>query len=326
MAQEFEFIVRNHDNGERLDTFLTQKNVHVSRSQIKRLIDGQLVQVNSTFPKAGCKVKKGDLIRLSIPEPIPSQAHPENIPLDIIFEDSSILLVNKPPGLVVHPASGNHSGTLVNALLYYTQDLSGIGGVIRPGIVHRLDKNTSGIIIVAKDDIAHQSLARQFKEHSIKKTYIGLVYGTLKDREGIIQGPIGRHVTDRKKMSTRTRKGKKAVTYWKVIEEFEEISLLEIKIETGRTHQIRVHLADMQHPIIGDPLYCGRKRLLSIRNDRLKGILKGLKRQALHAQVLGFHHPGSGEYLEFTAPLVEDIEGILHALRSDLQKTYNGRQ
>ena len=318
MAQEFEFIVRNSDNGERLDTFLTKQNVRFSRSQIRRLIDSQSVHVNDSCPKAGYRIKKGDSIKLSVPDPAPSIARPENIPLDIIFEDSSILLVNKPPGLVVHPSSGNYSGTLVNALLYHTQDLSGIGGVIRPGIVHRLDKNTSGIIVVAKNDFAHRSLIRQFKEHSIEKKYIGLVYGIFKDKEGVIEYPIGRHLTDRKRMSTTTKKGKEATTYWKVIDEFEEISLLEMRIKTGRTHQIRVHMAEIKHPIIGDPVYCSRKRLLALRNKDLKDILQDLKRQALHAHVLGFSHPGTGEYMRSTAPIAEDLEEILSALRSCL--------
>ncbi|MFH1624556.1 MAG: RluA family pseudouridine synthase, partial [Pseudomonadota bacterium] len=240
MDQQFEFIVPEGDSKKRLDIFLSQQELPVSRSRIRRLIDTQLILVNNIFPKASFRVRKGDLIKVSIPEPIPSGPSPENIPLDIIYEDSFVIVVNKPAGLVVHPASGNYSGTLVNALLYYTRDLSGIGGVIRPGIVHRLDKNTSGVLVVAKNDVAHQSLVSQFSEHSIIRNYIALVYGTFRKEEGTVVSLIGRHPVDRKKMSTKARRGKEAVTHWRLVEQFDEIALLEISLETGRTHQIRV--------------------------------------------------------------------------------------
>lgn len=315
MVHEIEFIVPDSDSAKRLDIFLSQQNLPVSRSQIKKLIDAGLVLVNNTSPKAGFRISKGDLINVTIPEPTPSDLRPENIPLDIIYEDNFIILINKPPGLVVHPASGNYSGTLVNALLYYSRDLSGIGGVVRPGIVHRLDKNTSGVLVVAKNDLAHRSLASQFKEHSIARKYTGLVYGTFKNEKGTITSPIGRHPVDRKKISTKARRGKAAITHWKVIEQFEEIALLEISLETGRTHQIRVHLADIQHPVVGDPVYCSKKSLLTIRDERLRNRLKRLDRQALHASLLGFNHPKTGEYMQFSAPLPEDLRGILDVLK-----------
>ena len=317
MVQKFEFIVPDSDGRKRLDIFLSEQNLPVSRSRIKRLIDTKLIKVNDISTKASFKVTRGDLVKVSIPEPIPVDPSPENIPLDILYEDSFIILVNKPAGLVVHPASGNYSRTLVNALLYYSHDLSGIGGVIRPGIVHRIDKNTSGVLVVAKSDFAHQSLASQFEKHSITRKYTGIAYGTFKNEKGTITSLIGRHPVDRKKMSTKARSGKKAVTHWRVIRQFDEIALLEINLETGRTHQIRVHLADIQHPIIGDPVYSSNKKLLTIKNDRLRNRLKSLNRQALHATLLGFNHPETGEYMEFSAPLPEDLKDILDTLQSE---------
>ena len=316
MVEEFEFIVRDSDSGKRLDTFVTQQNLSLSRSRVKSLINAELILANDTCAKAGFRIREGDLVKVSIPEPTSSDLCPENIPLDIIYEDNFIILINKPAGLVVHPASGNYSGTLVNALLHYSQDLSGIGGVIRPGIVHRIDKNTSGVLVVAKNDFAHQSLSSQFKEHSITRKYIGLVYGTLKNETGTVTSIIGRHPVDRKKMSTKARRGKAAVTHWRVIEQFDEIALLEISLETGRTHQIRVHLADIQRPVIGDPVYCSKKRLMTIKDDRLRNRLRSLNRQALHAGLLGFVHPKIGEYVEFTAPLPDDMKEVLGTLES----------
>jgi 23S rRNA pseudouridine1911/1915/1917 synthase len=315
MTKKYKFISQDSDNKKRLDTFLSQQNLPVSRSRIKRLIDAKLIQVNDISPKAGLRIKEGDLIRVSIPEPTPADPSPENIPLDIIYEDRSIIAINKPPGLVIHPAPGNYSGTLVNALLYHVRDLSGIGGVIRPGIVHRLDKNTSGVLVVAKNDLAHQSLADQFEKHSITRKYIAIVYGNFKDKKGTIASCIGRHLIDRKRMSTKTKKGKEAITHWRVIEPFKETSLLEISLETGRTHQIRVHLADIQHPIIGDPVYCSKKKLLTLKDNRLRKRLKSLNRQALHAYLLGINHPINEEYMEFIAPMPEDMEETLNMLR-----------
>ncbi|MFH2012149.1 MAG: RluA family pseudouridine synthase [Pseudomonadota bacterium] len=318
MVQKFEFIVPDNGERKRLDAFISEQNVRISRSQVKRLIDTKFIKVNEMFTKASFKLTKGDLIKVSIPDPVPAIPVPEDIPLEIIYEDSFIIVVNKPAGLVVHPASGNYSHTLVNALLYYSNDLSGIGGVIRPGIVHRLDKNTSGVLVVAKSDFAHKSLATQFEKHSITRRYTGIAYGIFKDEKGTITSLIGRHPVDRKRMSTKARSGKKAVTHWKVIKQFDEVALLEINLETGRTHQIRVHLADIQHPIIGDPVYCSSKKLLTIRNEKLRVKLKELNRQALHASILGFNHPETGEYMEFSAPLPKDVKNILHYLNSEL--------
>lgn len=315
MTKKYEFIIQDSDNRKRLDSFLSQQNLPVSRSQIKRLIDTKRIQVNDIYTKAGVRLREGDFIRVSIPEPAPLDLSPENIPLDIIYEDRSIIAINKPPGLVIHPAPGNYSGTLVNALLYHVKDLSGIGGVIRPGIVHRLDKNTSGVIVVAKNDHAHQSLAAQFKKHSITRKYIALVCGNFKEMKGTIASPIGRHVIDRKRMSTKTKKGKEAITHWSVIESFEDFSLLEVSLETGRTHQIRVHLADIQHPIIGDKTYCGKIKFLTLKDDKHRRRLKKLNRQALHAYILGIKHPVDEKYMEFKSPLPEDMKGILDMLR-----------
>ncbi|MDY6856983.1 MAG: RluA family pseudouridine synthase [Thermodesulfobacteriota bacterium] len=315
MIKKYEFIAQDTDHKKRLDTFLSQQELQVSRSQIKRLIDTEFVQVNNIFPKAGLRVKEGDLIRVFIPKPNLSDPSPENIPLDIIYEDRSIIVINKPPGLVIHPAPGNYSGTLVNALLFHVEDLSGIGGAIRPGIVHRLDKNTSGVLIVAKNDLAHQSLADQFKKHSITRRYFAIVYGNLEDKKGTVNACIGRHILDRKKMSTKTKKGKEAITHWRVIESFGNFSLLEISLETGRTHQIRVHLADIQHPIIGDPVYCRKLKFSTLKDDDLIRRLKSLNRQALHAYVLGINHPIYKEYIEFTAPMPEDMKKVLDMLR-----------
>jgi len=315
MAQRIEFTVPDTESTKRLDVFLSQQYLPISRTQIKRLIDARLILVNDNFTKAGFRINEGDLIEVRIPEPTTSDLCPEDIPLDIIYEDELIIIINKPAGMLVHPAAGKYSGTLVNALLYYSRDLSGIGGVVRPGIVHRLDKDTSGVLVVAKNDFAHQSLANQFKEHSITKRYTTLVYGTFKNLKGTIASPIGRHLADRKKMSTKAKKSKGAITHWRVIEQFEGVALLEISLHTGRTHQIRVHMADIQHPVLGDPVYCSKKRLLTIRIDALRNRLKSLNRQALHASLLGFNHPKTGMYMEFSAPLPNDLKEILYTLR-----------
>lgn len=315
MVQEVELVVTERDSKKRLDIFLSQQDLPLSRSRIKKLIDAGLILINDISPKAGFRISKGDLIKVQIPEPTPSELHPENIPLDIIYEDDFLIVINKPAGLVVHPAAGNYSGTLVNALLYHSHDLSGIGGVVRPGIVHRIDKNTSGVLVVAKNDIAHRLLAGQFKKHSITRRYTGMVYGTFKNERGAVTSSIGRHPVDRKKMSTSARKGRKAITHWRVIEQFEEITLLEISLETGRTHQIRVHMADIRHPVVGDPVYSSKKRLLRIQNEQVRNTLRGLSRQALHASILGFNHPKTGTYMKFSAPLPQDLGEILDVLR-----------
>jgi 23S rRNA pseudouridine1911/1915/1917 synthase len=225
-----------------------------------------------------------------------------------------LIVVDKPAGLVVHPGAGNYSGTLVNALLHRCPDLAGIGGVLRPGIVHRLDKDTSGVLVIAKDDLAHRSLSDQFQKHSAERNYIGIVFGQLSE-EGQVDAPVGRHPTNRKKMSARPRKGREARTHWRVLERFRSFNLVEFRLQTGRTHQIRVHLSSIGHPILGDPLYGGRKSLASVKPLPLRQGLQRLRRQALHAASLGFVHPVTGDTLKFSSPLPEDIQEAISLLR-----------
>jgi 23S rRNA pseudouridine1911/1915/1917 synthase len=225
--------------------------------------------------------------------------------------------------MVVHPGAGNRHGTLVNALLGHCTDLSGIGGMLRPGIVHRIDKDTSGVLIAAKNDHAHHSLSEQFKEHSIKRIYLALVFGSPKTDTGHIESSIGRHPVDRKKMSSKARQGKQAITHWKVIARYDGVTLVRLRLETGRTHQIRVHLSEAGHPLAGDPLYSTEGRLSAVKNTRVRALLKKLTRQALHAKTLGFIHPSSGEYLEFDTDLPDDIQGIVQQLE-DMQETSGG--
>jgi 23S rRNA pseudouridine1911/1915/1917 synthase len=306
--------VNSEDSAKRLDVFLSQKNPVLSRSRIKRLIEKGNVQVGGRQAKAGLRLRENDLVTLILPEPQRMEIQAQPIPLTILYEDAHIIVVDKPAGMVVHPGAGNYSGTLVNALLHHCPDLSGIGGVLRPGIVHRLDKDTSGVLVVAKNDLAHRFLSEQFGKHSTKRKYMGLVFGQLPEA-GRIDATIGRHPTHRKKMSARPRKGKEARTHWKVIERFRTFSLVEFRLETGRTHQIRVHLSSMGHPILGDPLYGGRRRLASVEPFFLRRGLQGLGRQALHAASLGFVHPVTGETLEFSSPLPEDLREVIALLR-----------
>jgi len=301
------------DAKSRLDILLSQKLPELTRARIKILIEGGFVTLNNKPAKAGAKIKTGDNIAITIPMPQTIAAEPEKIPLDILYEDKHIIVINKPPGLTVHPGAGCAKGTLVNALLYYCKDLSGIGGALRPGIVHRIDKDTSGVIVAAKTDRAHQSLSQQFKEHSIKRRYSTIVWGVVKNDEGTIDLPIGRHISERKKMSVRTKRGRRAVTHYRVIKRLNNFTLLEASLETGRTHQIRVHLSAIHHPVAGDPVY-GKKNIPSGLLPKLTMLLKNLKRQALHAQTLGIIHPETKEYLEFTSPLPDDMKDIATAL------------
>ncbi len=313
MPNSFSLLVSNEDRWKRLDQFLAQTGLNLSRSQAKKLIEDGRILLNDHPAKPSVHLKAGDRISGTLPGPKPLLLEPEAIPLTVLYEDSSIIVVDKPPGMVVHPAPGNPSGTLVNALLYHCKDLGGINGILRPGIVHRLDKETSGILVAAKDDIAYHHLARQFKSRTVEKVYRAIVRGRFGQEEGMINLAIGRHPTERKRMSTRTKKGRSAVTRWKVIERLNGLTFLEIFPKTGRTHQIRVHLSAIGHPLLGDPLY---GKGASSQDQTVKECLKRLKRQALHAYRLGFTHPLTGERLEFSSPLPDDMNEVLDYLRS----------
>ena len=302
---------------ERLDRFLAEALPELSRSQLKRLIDEGRVTLNNAAVKASAKLKGGEEIAITLPEPVPTETLSQDIPLTVLYEDSQLIVIDKPAGMVVHPAPGHSQGTLVNALLYHCQDLSGIGGELRPGIVHRLDKDTSGVMVATKTDEAHQHLAQQFKDHSINRRYVALVHGLLPSTKGTVDKPIGRHPTQRKKMSTGSRNGRQAVTHWKVLQVYEEdrLSLVELRLETGRTHQIRVHLADMLHPVLADPVY-GGNRIKTLKDPELRRLATSLDRQALHARLLGFIHPVSGEYLDSSSAVPADMQSIIDYLQN----------
>lgn len=308
------FRANSKDSAKRLDVFLSQKDPALSRSQIKRLIEKGYVQVGGRKAKAGLRLREKDMIILTLPEPQRLEVQAEAIPLRVLYEDRHLIVIDKPAGMVVHPGAGNYSGTLVNALLHRCPDLPGIGGVLRPGIVHRLDKDTSGVLVVAKDDHSHRSLADQFKKHTPRRRYLGMVFGQMAE-EGQIEAEIGRHPAHRKKMSTRPRKGREAKTHWRVLEKFRHFTFVEFRLETGRTHQIRVHLSSLGHPLLGDPLYGGRRRLGSVAPLPLRQGLQRLSRQALHAASLGFVHPATGEAMEFSSALPQDMQDALSLLR-----------
>jgi 23S rRNA pseudouridine1911/1915/1917 synthase len=311
----FSFQVTAKDQGKRLDQFLSETKLNLSRSKAKNLIQKHLIFLNQKPTKPSVHLKSGDLISGSLPEPQPLSFKPEPIPLTVLYEDSSIIVIDKVPGMVVHPAYGNPSGTLVNALLYHCKDLAGINGVLRPGVVHRLDKDTSGVMVVAKDDEAFHHLTKQFKNRTVDKVYLAIVYGKFGQDEGLIDSAIGRHPRERKRMSTRTKRGRMAVTHWRKVEEFDNSTLLEIFPQTGRTHQIRVHLSSIGHPVLGDPLYGRKGRPRAIHDPSLKECVKKLNRQALHAQRLEFTHPRTGERVQFVAPIPEDMSIVLSFLR-----------
>jgi 23S rRNA pseudouridine1911/1915/1917 synthase len=309
------FTVLLEQAGLRLDLFLTAREIGLSRTQIGRAVDEGQVEVNGRPGRAGRKLKTGDVVDIVLPAARLSGVIPEAILLKILYEDSALLVVDKPAGMVVHPAAGHSTGTLVNALLHHCRDLSGIGGVLRPGIVHRLDKETSGLMVVAKSDHAHRGLAGQFKRHEVAKTYQALVYGDPKTDGGRIESAVGRHPTDRKKMSTQSRRGRSAVTVWRVRERYGVAALLEVNIETGRTHQIRVHLTELGHPVVGDRVYGGGGRIRTVGDPAARARMKALDRQALHAWRLAFTHPVTGETMRFASPLPEDMAGLCAFLR-----------
>jgi 23S rRNA pseudouridine1911/1915/1917 synthase len=316
MAAQNRFWFERGRPPERLDRFLAERLPEMTRSQLKRLIDENHVLVNGGSAKAGEKLRGGEAVWVTLPEPVSSGLHAEVIPLSILYEDSDLIVIDKPAGMVVHPAPGHQGGTLVNALLYHCGDLAGIGGELRPGIVHRLDKDTSGVLVAAKNETALNGLARQFKEHSVHRRYLALIQGLLPADEGMVDRPIGRHPTERKKMALVTRAGRRAVTRWRVLSRFpqDRLTLVELHLETGRTHQIRVHLAGIGFPVAGDPVYGHKGWLKQLADPQLHRLLLALGRQALHARTLGFVHPGNGRYLEFSSPPPEDMMTILRYL------------
>ena len=299
----------------RLDRFLDDSFPELTRSQIKRLIDEGAVTLDGVKSKAGRKLRGGEEICVILPEPVATSAQAEPIPLTVLFEDSALIVVNKPAHLVVHPAPGHWNGTLVNALLHHCKDLSGVGGELRPGIVHRLDKDTSGVMVATKDDRTHQHLASQFKAHTIQRCYRALVHGILPDAKGTIDQPIGRHPVHRKKMSTEARSSRHAVTHWQVLRRYDEdrLTLVDLRLETGRTHQLRVHLAGMNSPVVGDPLYGGISRSKAITDTGLRQMVRALDRQFLHAWRLGFDHP-NGPAMLFQTGLPPELQDILNYL------------
>ena len=305
-SKNYTFIADSSAEDERLDVFLTDQFDSLSRSYIQKLTKEGHILVNGSIKKCGYSLRENDEIKLVIPASVTPSIEPENIPLDILFEDEDLLVVNKPKGMVVHPAAGHYSGTLVNAVMYHCKDsLSGINGIMRPGIVHRIDRDTSGSLIICKNDFAHNSIATQLKEHSAKRVYKGIVTGHLKDSDGIVDAPIGRDANDRKKMCVNPRSGlsKNAVTHYHVEDILNGYDYASFRLETGRTHQIRVHMASLNHPLLGDVVYGSSKDPYHTEG------------QVLHAEVIGFVHPRSNEYMEFTAPLPEYFVKLLERLK-----------
>lgn len=307
MTEEFKAEYTPGEEILRIDRFLGSRLEQVSRSYLQKLVKDGAVLVNGKPVKSSYKVENGDRIRLEIPDAVEPEIEAEPMALDILYEDSDIILINKPKGMVVHPAAGHYSGTLVNGLMAHCKnELSGINGVMRPGIVHRIDMDTTGVLIVCKNDKAHNAIAEQLKVHSITRKYYAIVHGVLKADTGTVNAPIGRHPVDRKKMSINEKNGKKAVTHYRVLQRFRRFTFVECQLETGRTHQIRVHMASIGHPLLGDQVYGPAKVPFS-----------GLQGQTLHAGVLGIIHPSTGEYMEFTAPLPAYFEAILKKLETD---------
>ena len=301
--EKLSFNINSEEEGQRIDKYLSIMIEGKSRSFVQGLIDEKKVKANSKVIKSNYKLKKGDFIEVEVPEPVELNVSAEEMNLDIVYEDEDVLVVNKEKGIVVHPAPGNYTGTLVNGILHHCSDLSGINGVIRPGIVHRIDKDTSGILVIAKNDEAHNDLAAQFKEHSIKREYYALVEGKFSKVEGTIDKPISRDKKERIKMAINSD-GKRAVTHYEVLEQYDKgVSLVKCTLETGRTHQIRVHMASIGHPLVGDLVYGYKRQKFNIEG------------QALHAKTLGFIHPRTKEYMEFTSELPNYFKELLEKLR-----------
>lgn len=288
---------------QRIDRYLTEMLPEQSRSFFQKLIRDGFVMVNHIIVKVNYRLKTGNVIEIDIPDAVPTEIVPENIPLDILYEDDDLLIVNKPKGMVVHPAVGHSTGTLVNAIMYHCQgNLSGINGEIRPGIVHRIDKDTTGSLIICKNDEAHRNIAEQIKEHSVTRRYVGVVAGTFSEESGMVEGAIGRHPNDRKRMTINEKNGKPAVTHYRVLQTLKGASFMEFELETGRTHQIRVHMASISHPLLGDTVYGNSKNPYKLQG------------QALHARTIGFIHPTTGEYIEVSAPIPEYMTELVRKL------------
>ncbi|OPJ63227.1 RluA family pseudouridine synthase [Clostridium oryzae] len=304
--EEYILSAEEQDIGLRIDKYLIGKLTKKSRSFIQNIIEDGHCKVNDKVIKNSYKLRKGDNIKIIIPEPEVLQVNAEDIPIDIMYEDSDVIVVNKPQGMVVHPAAGNYTGTLVNAILNHCKDLSGINGVIRPGIVHRIDKDTSGVLVIAKNDFAHIELSKQLKEHSMKRVYNAIVEGIIKNDDGTVDAPLARNPQDRKKIAV-VKDGRRAVTHYKVIDRFKNTSFIECRLETGRTHQIRVHMAYIGHPLVGDPVYGFKKQRFNLEG------------QALHAKILGFIHPTTRKYMEFESPLPNYFQKIINVLKNELK-------
>ncbi len=303
----YEFFIDDEEAGERIDKYLASLLPDYSRSYIQKMIADGNVQADGRSLKANYRIRTGDHLTVAAADPVIPEIVPENIPLDILYEDSDILVVNKPRGMVVHPALGHYSGTLVNAVMYHCRDdLSTINGVLRPGIVHRIDKDTTGVLVVCKNDIAHRKIAEQLSVHSITRRYRALVYNNIKEDTGTVDAPIGRMPNDRKKMGINYKNGRNAVTHYRVLERFGRYTYIECQLETGRTHQIRVHMTSIGHPLIGDTVYGPSRDPFHLGG------------QALHAMVLGFIHPTSGEYVEFQAPLPEYFQKLLQRFEKEV--------
>ncbi len=320
--KKFKIEVTAGKQKERIDLFLSNVIENASRTRVQKLIDAQLVFVNGKPTKANYKVVPHDLIEVTIPiSPRPEKAEPEAIPLNIVYEDDYLIVVNKAAGMVAHPAFSNYTGTLVNALLHHSKNLSDVNEAGRPGIVHRIDKNTSGLLVVAKDDVTHARLAKQFAKHSIEREYWAVAWGIFKEKNGEITHNIVRSKSDRKKFTISKDEGKTAITLYEVIEDFEFTSLLKIHLRTGRTHQIRVHLSGNGHPIFGDETYGGRKLTFSAQlpklRSRMENLLEIMPRQALHAKKLGFIHPATNEFISFDSELPDDFQNLLLKLRKN---------
>ena len=311
---EYRFAVSQKDAGSRLDLFLSRMNLELSRNQVQRLIDNNYILVNDSPQKASYRVRFEDKVLVFVPPPPTSQLVPEPLSLDVVFEDDHLIAINKPPGLVVHPATSHRTSTLVHGLLNHCDHLADLGGPLRPGIVHRLDKDTSGIMVVAKENSAYRHLSRQFKEKLVYKEYSALVYGALRQSAGQFTDPIRRHPKNRKKMGIIAG-GREASTFWWLELLFGEVSLVKVVIKTGRTHQIRVHFSHAHHPVVGDATYGGKKRVKFVQNSLVRARLSKVKRQMLHARRLALEHPATEEKLELLAPLPEDMSDLIEFLQ-----------